>query len=377
MKRRFFNYLIPALFGVLITTTSCGDSSQAQEGQAQQPQQLPVITIPQQTVTGYSSYPASIEGIVNSGVRAKIQGYISNVLVDEGQKVSKGQVLFKLETQSLSQDANAARANVNAAQVEVDKLKPLVEKNIISNVQLETAKAQLQQAQSAYESIAANISYGTVKSPVDGYVGAIPYREGTLVGPSDSTPLTTVSDIEKVYAFFSMNESEYLDFIQNTEGASLQEKVDNFPQVTLELANGKEYDQKGKIQTVTGQVDPTTGTVSFRAVFENPNQLITNGNSGTLKIPIVYSDVAVVPQNSTFEQQGKIITYKVNSENKTVTSEITTKATVGNLYIVDSGLQAGDKIIAKGANKIRAGVSIQPQEVPFDSIAKPVKQLFQ
>ena len=174
-----------------------------------------------------------------------------------------------------------------------------------------------------------------------------------------------------------MNESEYLDFIQNTEGASLQEKVNNFPQVTLELANGKEYDQKGKIQTVTGQVDPTTGTVSFRAIFDNPNQLITNGNSGTLKIPIVYSDVAVVPQNSTFEQQGKIITYKVSSENKTVTSEITTKATVGNLYIVDSGLQAGDKIIAKGANKVRAGMTIQPQEVPFDSIAKPVKQLFQ
>lgn len=378
MKKRIFNYLVPALLGVLVFT-SCGDdkSSGEAQGQAQQAQQLPVISIPQQTLTGYSSYPASIEGIVNSGVRAKIQGYISDVLVDEGAKVRKGQPLFKLETQSLTQDANAARANVNAAQVEVDKLKPLVEKNIISSVQLETAKAQLEQAKSSYESIAANISYATVKSPVDGYVGAIPYREGALVGPSDTTPLTTVADIEQVYAFFSMNESEYLNFIQKTEGSSLQEKIENFPEVVLILANGKEYEHKGKIETVTAQVDRTTGTVSFRAIFDNPNQLITNGNSGTLKIPNVYSEVPVVPLNSTFEQQGKIIAYKVDSDNKAQTTEIIPRATIGNLYVVDSGVETGDKIIAKGANKVRPGATIQPNEVPFDSIAKPAKQIFQ
>ena len=378
MKKRIFNYLVPALLGVLVFT-SCGDdkSSGEAQGQAQQVQQLPVISIPQQPLTGYSSYPASIEGIVNSGVRAKIQGYISDVLVDEGAKVRKGQPLFKLETQSLTQDANAARANVNAAQVEVDKLKPLVEKNIISSVQLETAKAQLEQAKSSYESIAANISYATVKSPVDGYVGAIPYREGALVGPSDTTPLTTVADIEQVYAFFSMNESEYLNFIQKTEGSSLQEKIENFPEVVLILANGKEYEHKGKIETVTAQVDRTTGTVSFRAIFDNPNQLITNGNSGTLKIPNVYSEVPVVPLNSTFEQQGKIIAYKVDSNNKAQTTEIIPRATIGNLYVVASGVEPGDKIIAKGANKVRPGTTIQPNEVPFDSIAKPAKQIFQ
>ena len=378
MKKRIFNYLVPALLGVLVFT-SCGDdkSSGEAQGQAQQVQQLPVISIPQQTLTGYSSYPASIEGIVNSGVRAKIQGYISDVLVDEGAKVRKGQPLFKLETQSLTQDANAARANVNAPQVEVDKLKPLVEKNIISSVQLETAKAQLEQAKSSYESIAANISYATVKSPVDGYVGAIPYREGALVGPSDTTPLTTVADIEQVYAFFSMNESEYLNFIQKTEGSSLQEKIENFPEVVLILANGKEYEHKGKIETVTAQVDRTTGTVSFRAIFDNPNQLITNGNSGTLKIPNVYSEVPVVPLNSTFEQQGKIIAYKVDSNNKAQTTEIIPRATIGNLYVVESGVEPGDKIIAKGANKVRPGTTIQPNEVPFDSIAKPAKQIFQ
>ncbi|RXG33079.1 membrane fusion protein, multidrug efflux system [Leeuwenhoekiella marinoflava DSM 3653] len=376
MKKRIFIYIVPVFMGVFITTTSCGDDKAAQgAGQAQQAQQLPVITIPQKTVTGYSSFPAKIEGIVNSGVRAKIQGYISNVLVDEGEKVRKGQRLFKLETQSLTQDANAAKASVNAAQVEVDKLKPLVEKGIISNVQLETAKAQLEQANSNYESIAANIDYGSVKSPVDGFVGAIPFREGALVGPTDTTPLTTVSDIEKVYAFFSMNESDYLSFLQNTAGNSLQEKVDNFPPVLLQLANGETYDQEGKIETVTGQIDTQTGTVSFRAVFENPNQLLTNGNSGVVRIPVTYEDAVIVPQNATLEQQGQILVYQLDSENKASSTVITIKDEVENYYVVKDGLKKGDKIIANGIGKLRNGTPVNPKETSFDSL-KPVQKVF-
>lgn len=358
---------------------SCGkdDKSQQGAGRPMQGQATPVttITVPTKTLTGYHEYPTSIEGIVNSDVRAKVQGYIQEVLVDEGEKVHKGQALFKLETQSLSQDAKAAQANINAAQVEVDKLKPLVEKDIISEVQLETAKANLEQAKSTYQSIAANIGYATVKSPVDGYVGSIRLRQGTLVGPNDGTPLTTVSDITQVYAYFSMNESDYLNFLQTAKGESREEKIAKFPEIALVLANGEEYEEKGKIQTVTGQIDRNTGTVTFRAIFENPNQLITNGNNGTIKIPTTYENVPVVPLNSTFEQQGNIITYKV-VDNKTETAKITTKATIGNLYIVAEGLKAGDKIVAQGANKLRGGASVQPREVAFDSIAKPVNKLF-
>lgn len=369
---------ISLLAGVLLLV-SCGneDKNSQQQAQAQQAQPFPVITIPTETVTGYNSYPTSIEGVVNSQVRAKVQGYIQEVLVDEGEKVKKGQALFKLETQSLNQDAAAAKANVNAAQVEVNKLKPLVEKEIISNVQLETAKAKLQQAKSSYQSIAANIDYGTVKSPVDGFVGSINYRQGSLISPTDATPLTTVSDIKEVYAFFTMNESDYIDFIQNTEGKTLQDKVNNFPPVVLQLANGQTYGEKGKIQTVTGQINQNTGTVSFRAVFENPNQLLTNGNSGVIKIPQTYENAVVIPQNSTFEQQGNIIAYKVGKENKVTSTKVVTKATVGNLYVVESGLKKGDKIVAKGVSKLRPNTKIDPQEVAFDSVAKPVKQLFQ
>ena len=377
MKKNNFIHSLPIALGILLLFSSCGDDKSAQQAQmAQQAPTLPVVSIPTKTVTAFTTYPASIEGIVNSQVNAKISGYITDVLVDEGQKVRKGQTLFRLETQTLSQDAAAARANVNAAQVEVDKLKPLVEKNIISNVQLETAKAKLQQAKSGYNSIAANIDYGNIKSPVDGYVGSINLRKGALVSPSSQVPMTTVSDISKVYAYFSMNEKEYLDFIQNAEGKDIEEKIKKLPKVQLLLANGSLYEEEGTIETINSQVNANTGSISFRAVFDNPSRILTNGNSGKIKVPKVYTDAVVVPQEATYEQQGSIYVYKVGEDGMATSTKIETTAEVGNLYVVASGLQKGDKIVAKGANKLRGNSKINPQEMPFDSIAKPIEKVF-
>lgn len=373
--------LIPIL--LLVLATACGNDEAAQNAAASKPRamSLPVIEVPTKTVTTYIDYPTSIEGIINSEVRAKISGYITDVLVDEGQKVRKGQTLFKLETQSLNQDAAAAKANVNAAQVEVDKLKPLVDQNIISSVQLETAKAKLQQAQSGYNSIASNIDYGTIKSAVNGYVGAIRLRKGSLVSPSDQMPLTTVSDISEVYAYFAMNEKEYLDFIQNAKGESKEEKIKNMPKVLLILANGTEYATKGKIETINSQVNKQTGTVSFRAQFDNGNGILNNGNSGVIKVPTVFEDVVVVPQSATFENQNKRFVYTIKKDSTdaiiAVSKPIVIKGQSDNLYIIDSGLEKGETIIAKGVSKLSDGAPIQPQKADFDSIAQPIKKEFQ
>lgn len=368
-------YSFAVLGMVAILFSSCKEEQQ----QAPQQQALPlaVTEVPQKNVTAHTVYPTTIEGMINSEVRAKVSGYIQKVLVDEGQKVRKGQALFKLETQSLSQDAEAAKARVNVAQVEVNKLKPLVEKNIISEVQLETAKANLAQAKSTYNSVVANIGYATVTSPVDGFVGAIPYREGSLVSATSAKPLTTVASIERVFAYFSMNETEYLDFLQQTEGKTLQDKIANFPKVELQLANGQTYEQKGTIETVTGQIDANTGTVSFRAVFDNPNMLLTNGNSGTIKIPNTYENALVVPQSATYEQQGQTYVYTVGEGNAATSTLITVEDKTDLFYIVNSGVKAGDLIVVKGIGKLRNGMPIQPQKVAFDSIVKPIKPLFQ
>ncbi|MFD1160932.1 efflux RND transporter periplasmic adaptor subunit [Hwangdonia seohaensis] len=368
---------------LLSLVVSCGNDQASQNSAAnkQSAMALPVVEVPTKTVTTFTNFPTSIEGVVSSEVRAKISGYITDVLVDEGQKVRKGQTLFRLETQAMNQDAAAAKANVNAAQVEVDKLIPLVEKNIISSVQLETAKAKLQQAKSAYNSIVSNIGYGTIKSPVDGYIGDIRLRKGSLVSPSNQMPLTTVSDISSVFAYFSMNEREYIDFIQNAKGNSKEDKIKNLPEVTLILANGSEYSEKGKIETINSQVNKQTGTISFRALFNNANGILNNGNSGTVKVPKVYENALVVPQIATFENQNNrfVYTLKKDSNNDTVaiSKAIQIKGKSGNLYIVESGLEKGETIVVKGVGKLRDGTLVQPQKSDFDSISQPIKTEFQ
>jgi membrane fusion protein (multidrug efflux system) len=372
-KMKIIVVLISALLIV-----ACGKKQEAKGtlGPPNGAKPFQVITLPTQTVTVYATYPASIEGVINSEVRAKISGYIIDVLVDDGRRVKKGQTLFKLETQTLKQDAAAAKANVNAAQVGVDKLKPLVEKNIISNVQMETAKAQLQQAQSKYSSIVANIGYGNITSPVDGFVGEIRQRKGALVSATSQKPLTTVSQIDHVYAYFSLNESDYLDFMQNAEGKDVTEKIKNFPKVRLILANGSTYDQEGTIQTINSQVNAATGTISFRAIFNNPARLLTNGNSGKIQFPKTYRDVVVVPKESTYERQGTTYVYSVSKDSTAAPLKIQIEAEVDNLYIIKSGLKKGDQIVATGLDKLKTKTKIIPQETPFDSIAKPIATTF-
>lgn len=374
MKNRHLPFIFS--LGLLVLFSSCGNKQDAPQAPQGPPPSFPTTQLQQKTVTGFTEYPTTLEGIVNSDVRAKTSGYIQKVLVDEGQKVRKGQVLFQLETQSLSQDAGAAKARINVAQVEVDKLIPLVEKNIISPVQLETAKANLAQAKANYSGVAATIGYATIKSPVDGYVGAIPFREGSLISPSDPTPLTTVSDISKVYAFFSLNESQYLDFLQNAEGKTLEDKLANYAKVNLILANGSTYSEKGQIQTSTGQVNQNTGTVSLRAVFDNPNQLLTNGNSGKIQIPTIYENEIVIPQEATYEQQGNIMIFKLGEGNKVVNTIVKVKASINNLYVIESGLDASDKIVTTGVGKLRNDMVITPQVVQFDEVTKPITTMF-
>ena len=376
MRKTPFTYMLAALVSIALLLAGCGNEKNNQGQYGQQAMPYPVITVPSQTVTAYVSYPTSLEGIINSEVRAKASGFITDVLVDAGEKVKKGQTLFRLETQSLSQDAAAAQANVNAAQVEVNKLKPLVEKNIISSVQLETAKAKLAQAKSGYNSIEANIGYATIKSPVDGYVGSIPFREGALISPTSQMPLTIVADIDKIYAFFSMNEKDYLDFIQNAKGATMDEKIKKLPKVRLRLANGNLYDQDGTIQTINSQVNPSTGTVSFRAIFDNPGHILSSGYSGRIEIPTEYVDATVVPAMSTFERQGITYVYKVQGDTMATSVSIDIMDRVNNLIVVRDGVKPGDIIVAKGVGKLRDHSPIIPQPAEFGSIAKGVDKVF-
>jgi membrane fusion protein (multidrug efflux system) len=332
-------------------------------------------------VIGNFVFPAKLTGINNNNVRPKVSGYIEKVFVHDGERVKVGQPLFKLETNIMSQSATAAKAQVysaeagvSAAQVEVSKLLPLVEKKIISPIQLETAnanllkaKAQLSMAQADYDGIQENIKFSLVTSQVNGVLGKINYLEGSLVSPSDPLPLTVVSDISKVYAYFTLNEKQYLSFFQNSPGANLADKIAKVPEITLELANGMDYQIKGKLETTTGQIDPGTGTIQFRVIFDNASEILSNGSTGNIKIPNILSNVLVIPESATFTQQGFIYAYLYRGD--TVASTVIGLIDrIQNMAIVSKGLNKGDVVVANGVIALRNGMKIQPIQSNLDSL---------
>jgi len=363
--------LLGALTAVMIIA-ACGKKEE-QAPAAMGPMPFPVQTIAKQDAVTFEEYTANLEGQQNVEIRPKVNGFIQKVYVDEGQVVKKGQLLFKLETQTLNQDAAAARANVKAAQVEVDRLKPLVERNIISRVQLETALARLAQAKAAYSGIAANISFGTITSPVNGVVGSLPYKEGSLVSATSEQPLTTVSDTKVMRAYFTMNEKQMLNFTKTFNGATLQEKLKNTPGVTLMLVDGSEYDQKGRLETVNGLVDPATGTTEFRAEFPNPQAILRSGSSGVVRLPIAHKSAILVPQNAVFDLQGKQMIYVVNKDNTVKSKIITTGGTSELNFIVTEGLAEGEVVVVEGASKLKDGMAIVPQPIQPQAPAAPVR----
>lgn len=369
-------------FAILSAFSSCSSSeSGAPNAQQQQARPFPVVEVSARDIESYDEYPTEITGKNDNQLRPKISGYITKVLVDEGDKVSKGQVLFRLETNILSQNASAAEAsveaaksNVTSAQVEVDKLIPLVEKNIISNVQLETAKArlmqakaQLLQAEASYKSLVENIDFAVVRSPINGIVGRINYREGSLVSPQDPKPLTIVSDINTLYAYYTLNEKQYISLFKNIKGNSINDKLKGLPKVNLRLADGSIYDEKGTITSSSGQIDKNTGTIELRVDFKN-NGLLSSGNTGVILVPKTYKNALVIPESSTYEQQGKVYAYKVFDNDSIYADIVTPLDRVNNLILIDKGLNKGDKILAKGILNAQNGMKITPQVLPLDSI---------
>lgn len=356
-------------FIIALLLVSCGKKEE-QQMPPQGPMPFPVEKVVKQDAVVFQEYTANLEGQQNVEIRPKVNGFIQKIFVDEGQMVKKGQLLFKLETQTLSQDASAAKAMVQAAQVEVNRLKPLVDRKIISNVQLETANAKLAQAKSTYGSIAANIGYATITSPVNGVVGSLPYREGSLVSATNEMPLTTVSDSKIIRAYFTMNEKQLLTFNKTFSGATTVEKLKNVPAVSLILVDDSEYNQKGKIVTVNGLVNSQTGTTEFRAEFNNPEGLLRSGSTGIVRLPIEQKNVILVPQNAVFEVQGKQFIYVVGTENKVKSTLITTNGVSGMNFIVTKGLSEGDLIVVEGASKLKDDTPIIPQEKNANTTAK-------
>ena len=366
---RKISFLLLALTVVL--TAGCGQGAQKTEAGETYYETMTVSLSDRTLSTGYS---AAISGVQTVEIRPQVSGMITEILIEEGESVSKGQVLFiidqtpyKAAHEITVANVKSAEAALSTAQLIYDSNRDLYEQDVVSEFDLMTAQNDLTDAQARLtlckaEEINAknNLSYTEVRSPVNGVASMIPYRVGALVSSSISQPLVTVSDDSKVHAYFSMAENQMLDMVQKY--GSLNNAIRQMPEVELVMSNGQKYEHTGKINAISGTISESTGAVSLRAVFNNRNHLLRNGGSGTIVIPVTISNCIVIPQAATYELQDRIFVYKVVNGLASATEITVAPQNNGTEYIVTSGLAVGDVIVAEGAGLIKEGTPIKSRQ---------------
>lgn len=320
-----------------------------------------------------AQYSATMKGKEIVEVRPQVSGLITKILTAEGQKVHKGQTLFVIDQVPFQAALNTAEASLKSAKaaeatarLSYDSKKQLHDQQVIGDYELQTAhqallsaQAGVAQAEAQVENARWQLSYTEVKSPLSGVAGMIPYHVGALVNSNISEPLISVCDDSEMWVYFSLSEREVTDL--TLRYGSLEAFMQEMPDVSLLLSNGKEYAEKGRVDAVSGIVDAQTGAVSLRAVFPNRDHLLRNGGTGTVVVSTIRDNVIVIPQTATFEFQNKVFVYAI-VDGKTKQTEIkVAPLDDGTTYIVESGLTDGDTIISEGAGLMREGVEVTIQ----------------
>jgi len=363
-----------AVFIIGITFVySCGNKEQQRQGMRPGGQvvECAVRTLDTTDIQLEKTYPATIQGKQDIEIRPKISGFITKLCVDEGYVVKKGQLLFVIDDVQYKEAVNQAEATERTASLTYKNKKQLYEEQVIGDYELQTAENSLTSAKAALSTAKQNLDYCYITSPSNGVVGSIPYRVGSLVSTSNATALTTVSNIDQMYVYFSMPEKQLLEMTR--KAGSAEAALKTFPSVKLRLADGSVYSEEGKVSTISGVINQTTGAVTIRADFDNPARLLRSGGSGTIIIPYDLKNAILIPQNSTVEVQNKQYVYVVDESNKIHYTEAgIDDLNNGQDYIVTSGLKLGDRIVVQGVNSLKDGMEIKP--ITEKEAAAKVKQ---
>ena len=367
----------------LALLSSCGQGNKS-TGSAPE---IAVMEVNTTTANLTNSYPATIKGKQDVEIRPMVSGFITKLHVDEGAVVRKGQVLFTIDPVQYQAAVQTAKATVETAKAALStqelttaNKRELNKKQIISDYdlkmsenQLAQAKATLAQAEAQLINAKNNLSYTQVTSPSDGVVGTIPYRVGSLVSASIATPLTTVADISEMYAYFSMTERQLLSMIR--EGGTMKEILDKMPDVQLQLIDGTMYADSGRVETISGVIDQTTGSVNMRALFPNKHNILRSGGTGNVVFPNPLHDVIMIPQSATTEIQDKRFVFVLQADNTLKNTEIKVfTLDDGKYFYVTEGLKNGDKIAIEGVQSLKDGQAVTPI-TPADKEAEYQKAL--
>jgi len=335
---------------------------------------LPVINIVAGSVTTYKEYPAAIEGAVDVEVRPQVSGILDKIFVDEGSFVKAGDALFKINELPYRAQLNNSLAGLHAAesaiinsQLEIEKLTPLVENKVVADYQLkaakatnEVAKANIEQQKAYVAAARINLGYTLIKAPVSGFIGRLMKKQGTLVSAADITPLTQLSDVHSVHAYFALGETDFVNFKDQYPGLTLKDKLKQLPDVSLMLADGKDYTSMGKVDMIDGQFDKNTGAITLRATFKNENGLLRSGNTGKIKLSLIHANAVIVPQSATIDVQDKVFVFLVSTQHKVKKQAITIISKSGSNYLVKDGIKEGDRIVLSGFDNLQEGTVIHP-----------------
>ncbi|VTP91692.1 efflux RND transporter periplasmic adaptor subunit [Sphingobacterium daejeonense] len=360
---------------LLIILVGCRQGSQ-QQGWNQGPAELPIAIVEQGKATVPREYSASIEGVTNVEIRPQVSGYLSRILVDEGDYVKAGQTLFRIEDRPYAEQLNSAKASlltaqsaVTTAKIDLERKKELVKSRIVSELQLQEAeatyngaRAAVEQASSMVNSAKINLEFCTIKAPVSGYISRIPYRLGSLVAPANGEPLTFLSDINRVNVYFSLSENDFVAFQKLYGGNANDGKLAGIPPVTLLLSDGQPYEVPGKIDAIDGQFNKATGSITLRARFDNPKSVLRSGNTGKVVLEQHYADAVLFPVASTITIQDKVFVFSLDKEDKAVQLPIEVSGKAGNNYIVSDGIKSGDRYIVSGFDRLQAGTPVTAQK---------------
>ncbi len=336
-------------------------------------QSFPVVQLAVTDTVLHHHYVADIQAVRNVEVRARINGFLNKIYVDEGQHVTKGQLLFSLNDEELQAGLARAKAALSsaiaeakAAQLEVDRVKLLTDKKVLAKTELEVAEARLaafnakiEEARSEISNATTQLSYTSIRAPFTGVMDRIPLKTGSYV--TEGSLLTTVSDIAEMYAYFNVSETEYLEY-------SRSKASNNDREVQLTLADGSPYAYTGKIETVESEFEENTGSIAFRAKFPNPKQLLRHGASGKVVLTNHLENALLLPQKAVFEMQDKNYVYILDSANHVKMKSFEPQARIQHSYIVHGGLQPGEKVVYEGVRNLREGMQIRPRLVKLDSV---------
>ena len=323
-------------------------------------------------------YPGSIEGSVNVDIKAQVSGYLDEIYVREGDYVQKGKPLFRIKGDVFQEQVNnsdaalkAALAAEESARIELEKIRPLVAGKVMSQIQLQTveaayatAKAQVAQAKSALGSSQINAAFSLIKAPVSGYIGRIPNRIGNLVTPADATPLTTLSDIDQVFVYFSLSEADFIAF-------SKDRKTDEgLNTVALIMADGTTFPQKGRVEIASGNIERATGSIPLKAIFPNPDKLLRSGGSGKVVLTKTLAAALTVPMASVKDIQDRYFVFALADSNKVTMKPIEVSGRVKNHYIIKAGLAAGDRIALNRIDVLAEGAPVVPGKAEAEVAGK-------